>query len=50
MHSKNYLKFKNYYKAGLFDKARLKTLVGLPTGITAEEYKEITGEDYSPAE
>lgn len=48
MHSKNYLKIRGYYKAELWDEQRVRSVVGLATGITAEEYKQITGEDYEP--
>jgi len=42
--SKNFEKVKNYYEAGLWNKTRVHAVVG--KWITAEEYKEITGEDY----
>lgn len=45
-HSKNYTKIKKYYDTGLWSKEQVHSVVGRPTGITAEEYKEITGEDY----
>ena len=49
IHSKNYLKFKRYYEQGLWDIERLRAVVGvLKTGITAEEFKQITGQDYAP--
>lgn len=44
--SKNFLKFKAYYEAGLYSKTRLRNLVGKKLGITAEEYEQITGEAY----
>lgn len=44
--SKNYLKFKAYYEAGLYTKTRLRNLVGKKLGITAEEFTEITGQLY----
>lgn len=46
-HSKNYYKFKMQYDRGLCSAERLRTLVGLATGITAEEYEQITGEVYA---
>lgn len=45
--SKNYEKIKSYYERGLWDKQRVFNVVGKKTGITPEEYKEITGEDYA---
>lgn len=45
--SKNYEKIKSYYERGLWDKKRVFNVVGKKTGITTEEYKEITGEDYA---
>ncbi len=48
MHSKNYEKFKGYYEDGLWSKEKLYNVVGKRTGITAEEYEEITGEPYEP--
>ncbi len=50
MHSKNYDKFKRYYEEGLWSKEKLYNVVGKRTGITAEEYEEITGEPYEPVE
>jgi uncharacterized XkdX family phage protein len=46
MHSKNFEKFKSYYDSGLWSKEKLYNVVGKKTGITAEEYDEITGEPY----
>ena len=43
-HSKNYAKVKDYYERGLWDKARVRAVVG--KWITPAEYKEITGEAY----
>ena len=43
-HSKNFAKVKDYYERGLWDKARVHAVMG--RWITAEEYKEITGEEY----
>lgn len=47
MHSKNFEKFKAYYDNGLWSKEKLHNVVGKKTGITAEEYEEITGEPYN---
>ncbi len=44
-HSKNFEKVKDYYERGLWSKARVHAVVG--KWITADEYKEITGEPYS---
>ena len=44
--SKNFFKFRGYYLDGLWDKARLRAVVGKLTGITAAEYELITGERY----
>lgn len=50
--SRNYAKVLAYYQRWLrgepggWDKARVRALVGLPTGITAAEYEKITGEPY----
>lgn len=46
--SKNYKKVKNFYSKKLWNKKMVWNAVG--RWITAEEYKEITGEDYVPAE
>lgn len=43
-HSKNFNKVKTYYIQGLWSKARVYNVVN--KWITADEYKEITGEDY----
>ena len=45
-HSKNFEKYKAYYEKGLWTKERLYNVVGKKTGITPEEYEEITGEPY----
>ena len=45
--SKNFCTFRGYYLNGLWDKARLRAVVGKPTGITAAEYELITGEPYA---
>ena len=42
--SKNYEKVKDYYDRGLWRIDRVRAAVG--KWITAEEFKEITGEDY----
>lgn len=42
--SKNFEKVKNYYDNGIWNEARVYNAVG--KWITAEEYKEITKEDY----
>lgn len=42
--SKNFNKVKEYYDRGLWSKTRVKNAVC--KWITADEYKEITGEDY----
>ena len=50
MHSQNFEKFKKFYNTfkvsgeRLFSKEKLKTLIGMPMGITEEEFFEITGE------
>lgn len=44
--SKNYIKFKGYYNRGLWSKKMLYNVVGRKYGITKEEYKEATGDDY----
>lgn len=43
--SKNYNKVKLYYDRGVWDVARVKNAVE-KNWITAEEFKEITGQDY----
>ena len=43
--SKNFEKVKGYYAKGLWSKARVQNAVG--KWITAEEYREITGEEYA---
>ena len=42
--SEKYELVKSYYDRGLWSKARVHVAVG--KWITANEYKEITGEDY----
>ena len=44
-HSKNYEKVKKSYKMGIWSEKMVWNAVG--KWITPEEYKEITGEDYS---
>lgn len=46
MHSKNFEKFKRYYDEGFWSIEKLHNVVGKSTGITAEEYQEITGQPY----
>ena len=46
MHSKNFEKVKNYYDNGLWSIHRVHEAV-VKEWITADEYKEITGEDYA---
>jgi len=43
--SKNYEKVKKYYDTGVWNQARVYNAVG--KWITQEEYKEITGEEYT---
>lgn len=43
--SKHYEKVKDYYDNGLWSKQRVYNVVG--KWITADEYKQITGEEYS---
>ena len=43
-HSEKFNLVSTYYKNGLWTKDRVRNAVG--KWITAEEYKEITGEDY----
>ncbi|MPN42765.1 hypothetical protein SDC9_190323 [bioreactor metagenome] len=42
--SENFQKVKDYYDKGLWTKSQVSRAVG--KRITAEEYKEITGDDY----
>lgn len=46
-HSKNFEKVKKFYKMGIWSEKMVWNAVG--KWITPEEYKEITGEDYSKA-
>ena len=46
MNSAKYDKVKNYYDAGLWNLAMVKNAV-VKGWITAEEFKEITGQDYT---
>ncbi len=41
-----YEKVKRYYELGLWDEVRVKNAVA-KNAITAEEFKAITGKDYS---
>lgn len=50
MRSKNYIKFRGYYRSGAWTKEQLHNVVGRPTGITQAEYEEITGEAYASPE
>jgi hypothetical protein len=43
--SKNYAKVKQYYEMGLWNKSMVLNAVG--RWITADEYKTITGDDYT---
>lgn len=47
-HSKLFEKIKSYYDEGLWSKKRVYNVVG--KAITPAEYKQITGEEYVPAE
>ena len=47
-HSKHYEKVEKYYERGLWSKARVHKAVECKW-ITADEYKEITGEEYAEA-
>ena len=44
-HSKNFEKVKSYYEKGLWGIERVYAVVG--KWITADEFKEITGSEYS---
>lgn len=46
MHSAKYENVKRYYDKGLWTKEMVRNAV-VKEWITAEEYKEITGEDYN---
>lgn len=46
MKSVNFVKIKDYYDSGLWDKNRVYNVVGKSNGITKEEFKEITGDMY----
>lgn len=46
--SKNFEKVKEYYKKELWSKARVQNAVG--KWITSDEYREITGEEYTKGE
>lgn len=43
-------KIKYYYDHGLWSFQRVANVVGKPGGITAEDFKSITGEDYQATE
>lgn len=43
--SKDYLKIKGYYDAGLWDKTRVENVV-TKNVITPQEYQQITGDIY----
>ena len=44
--SKNFNKIKKYYETGMWSKVQVKAVVGKANGITTDEYKLITNEDY----
>lgn len=44
-HSAHYEQVKNYYDTGLWDITKVKNAV-VKGWITADEFKEITGQDY----
>lgn len=44
--SKNFEKIKGYYDRKLWTLAMVRNVVGKKQGITEEEFKTITGEDY----
>lgn len=48
MHSKRFTMVKHYYVIGAWDETRVHNAV-VKGWITADEYKEITGEDYTEA-
>jgi len=48
--SKNFQKIKRNYDRGIWAKEMVYNVVGLPKGITAEEYELIVGEPYEPEE
>lgn len=51
IHSKNYFMVKRNYDLKLWGIERVRALVGVPaTGITAAEFRQITGQEYEPAE
>lgn len=47
-HSKNFERIRGFYLRHLWSKEKVAACV--PALITAEEYQEITGEPYAPAE
>lgn len=46
MKSKNFEMIKSHYDKGEWTIAMVRNVVGKKLGITKEEFKEITGEDY----
>ncbi len=48
--SKNFEKIKSYYDSGLWTKNQVHNVVGKKTGITPDEYEQITGEVYEESE
>lgn len=44
--SGNYIKIKRYYEQKLWTLEMVRNMVGKKNGITADEYKRITGEDF----
>lgn len=52
-HSKNFAKVEKYYKAGVWNAARVRNAVTNPASnpwITPEEYEETTGQPYETAD
>lgn len=49
-HSKNFEKIKRYYEHGIWGINRVWAVVGKLTGITEDEYAEITGYVYPEKE
>lgn len=45
-HSKNFEKIKKHFDDGDWTENMVRSVVGKKQGITAEEFKEITGKDY----
>lgn len=44
--SANYMKVKRYYEQKLWTIEMVRAVVGKKNGITASEFKRITGEDF----